>query len=602
MNINLYFIRHAFSQHNQLMMEENEEAFNIFDPQIVMNETSSRQLIDLKKRLSREHINMDFVFSSPSRRCIQTADMIFTNKQILLHDELLEHDPIEQKSNKRMSKQELMEFIKTGLFNYNNNNFILDFVSKDYYFGDENDRLFKNRILNFFKSIIFLLKKLNLDESRDRNINICIVSHHNWIKKFYQLLNVRIGNIGNAQMLMYTLSDDEINMLMNDSDFVNKLITKYNVKNPEKIHRIIDGIKSMRRLLTIDEIHRLIEYFYNNINCNYTIILYIIKEIANIDPSIDLSYYMNSNEGIYSDSGRYQRNGSAIMFIYYRLLNQYSSNGYLIFSLGDSLDKFNTFWNLMNIDNQIIKIPFSGNMFSNKFEIIQPDFDNIIRLFNTMLENNSSFRLLIDRLNLNEDNILITDYMAEGKALFTLFELFGHFGINVSKLTLHFITYTENIVEIITPEIANFNRKYPSLNIVINQPDHVGLNINITYTEVLDYYFSNADKFSNSRCMPRYPYTSWENVPNDVYRKGTEDNYYLCNIHTLIFYLFHRCYYTQFILKKMYDPDPDLNDRIKLEHIIKGFFNTYLNYNNDEGLRRKYLKYKLKYLKLKENK
>ena len=275
---------------------------------------------------------------------------------------------------------------------------------------------------------------------------------------------------------------------------------------------------------------------------------------------------------------------------------------YLIFSLGDSLDKFNTFWNLMNIDNQIIKVPFSGNMFSNKFEIIQPDFDNIIRLFNTMLENNPSFKLLIDRLNSNEDNIVITDFMAEGKSLFTLFELFGHFGINVSKLTIHFITYTENIIEIITSEIANFNRKYPSLNIVINQPDHVGLNINITYTEVLDYYFSNADKISNSRCMPRYPYTSWENVPNDVYRKGTEDNYYLCNMHTFIFYLFHRCYYTQFILKKMYDTDPDLNDINKLEYIIKGFFNTYLNYNNDEGLRRKYLKYKLKYLKLKENK
>ena len=94
--------------------------------------------------------------------------------------------------------------------------------------------------------------------------------------------------------------------------------------------------------------------------CNYDLINKIYKRI-----SFDgLEFYKSSKSMSYYSQ-------YYIQFLYYYKVEEYIQNCFKIFSLGDSLDKLNIFWNIMNIDKQIINIPLSGSMYTQSPKAVE---------------------------------------------------------------------------------------------------------------------------------------------------------------------------------------------------------------------------------------
>jgi hypothetical protein len=205
-----------------------------------------------------------------------------------------------------------------------------------------------------------------------------------------------------------------------------------------------------------------------------------------------------------------------------------------------------------------------------------------------MLSNNPLFNDLINILNNTDDNVVITDYMNYGTSLITLLELFRLNNVKTDHLHFYYTSYEEN----------------PSL---IDKIRKIGFNtarINFDTIDVLHDYFTNSEHH-NSRCMPKYSYTSWNNPPRDVYYNGLSPNYYNCNVHTFLVYLIYKCFYNTFIINNYNNPELDNKDL--QESRIIGFFINHSEYNILDGLivkniyEKKYIKYKTKYLNLAKN-
>lgn len=213
---------------------------------------------------------------------------------------------------------------------------------------------------------------------------------------------------------------------------------------------------------------------------------------------------------------------------YFTQLSSLASN-HELYSLGDSLEKFNFVWNMFS-EKKIQQIPFSGNIFLNETELNTKTLNHISDYYSLLVQNNNAFHKLIVDIIIGKP-VLITDFGAHGKALATLvYILQVQENINIinnpNVLFListydneEFFTHLYQFLHLINADITDIN------NIIVIDMDPL-------------LFFTNADwKSSQSRCTPSYPIENWISEPEDVWTNdylGKEKNYLLCNLGRLM--------------------------------------------------------------------
>lgn len=169
--MNVYFIRHGYAYHNQLAEIFGDKAY--FDPKTIDAPLLDKG-INQAKNASKDliNINFDYIFCSPSQRCIQTLENLLSNKDVQLFDILMEPQG-EHICNKRKDISELKEFCSKQTNNYNFSN-----INNKNNFEIESHQNFIERTKEFYK---------HLKDLKDMNIkNILVVGHHDWIKVFFK--------------------------------------------------------------------------------------------------------------------------------------------------------------------------------------------------------------------------------------------------------------------------------------------------------------------------------------------------------------------------------------------------------------------------------
>ena len=264
------------------------------------------------------------------------------------------------------------------------------------------------------------------------------------------------------------------------------------------------------------------QIFKNPICCDHDFIKYSVEVINNV----------YQNDGIYIPYNKIINLDTLNLFReYFAVVSDFIYDGY-VYSLGDSLDKFNYIWNVTHVDEQIVNIPFSGSMYDGIDDSIDielnPEVETLMQdNLKDLLIHNKNFALLYNDI-LQGKKILITDYGLSGKAVITIIILLNSLGVtDFRNVTYLQITNDSSIIQ---------------HNITIHLHGFAQPNI-IYIDEAPDVYFTNSDRpymGFNSRCVPRYEVGNWKEVPDDVWYQGLIPNYSLCNIHRR-FLLFQLC-------------------------------------------------------------
>jgi hypothetical protein len=384
---------------------------------------------------------------------------------------------------------------------------------------------------------------------------------------------------------------------------------------------------------------KLLEQIISNPSiCNLSLTYELIKHVCQ---------YLLSNYGLaidaidfYKDTISNMETQYPCMYMYYRFIKYYKNINFEIFSLGSSLEKFNILWNSFNIDNIIKEIPLSGSMYdygeNHTIVLNERKRDEMVHKFPLLLRNNPAFRKLVDTLNKNRNDVLITDVKGSGKSLKTILYLLNLYKVNVSRLFFLYITTNYDGTDgLITNEISEDLKQYNYYNPIIY--------FNNTN---LDTYFVKGEE-AGARCIAHYQKEVWDEPPTPIYYDNPAnpeaiiDNYRKCNFHTLLFIMFSACFFKKYIMPKLKRVDliypegqnidyinrdikefiySNLSEETKLEISLRKeeearrqaerdrLYKLRLQEHNElEAKKRmydtpdnKYLKYKLKYIKLKE--
>ncbi len=258
-------------------------------------------------------------------------------------------------------------------------------------------------------------------------------------------------------------------------------------------------------------------------------------------------------------------------FIIFREINKYFRNDTHVFSLGDSLDKFATFWNISQqdpriADKKIIKrIPFSGSIFDNNDEgHIFFDESNKAKseaLFLKYIENNDEFKHLLSLLFKNE-KVVIMDFGLHGRAFLTLIYLlknlsekdarFNFLNSRINNLTFMLVTF---VVELSIEDILAKYRHYLER---FGLSEFYNLeNLKLFDVDILDFYHTNSDQLPiHYRCIPQYKVDKWQNKPTDIYYHNLLPNYHACNITKYQYFIYNYFFFINYVL-------PNINDYTK---------------------------------------
>ena len=207
----------------------------------------------------------------------------------------------------------------------------------------------------------------------------------------------------------------------------------------DNLIRLVENMSSKKKKLP----QKLLEQIILNPSiCNLSLTYELIKHVCE---------YLLSNYGLAIDAIDFYKNTISnmetqypCMYMYYRFIKYYKNINFEIFSLGSSLEKFNILWNSFNIDNIIKEIPLSGSMYdygeNHTIVLNERKRDEMVRKFPLLLRNNPAFRKLVDTLNENRNDVLITDVKGSGKSLKTILYLLNFYKVNVSRLFFLYIT------------------------------------------------------------------------------------------------------------------------------------------------------------------
>ena len=135
---NIYYIRHAESEHNVLESKHSYiefEKWNIYDPKLSPN--GIEQTNNIKEQLKENQIHFDSVFISPLTRAIQTYELIA--KEINDDAEIIVTDFLREVYFKKFDKNKGKELSKLKEENKNRKlNF--EFMTKEYWWHDTGEK------------------------------------------------------------------------------------------------------------------------------------------------------------------------------------------------------------------------------------------------------------------------------------------------------------------------------------------------------------------------------------------------------------------------------------------------------------------------------
>ncbi len=323
------------------------------------------------------------------------------------------------------------------------------------------------------------------------------------------------------------------------------------------------------------------------------------------------------------------------MYIYFVIIKLYQNMHFDIFSLGSSLEKPNMVWNTFNAstpDNLITEIPLSGSMYDygkdNAIVLNEKKRDQMISKYDLLVINNPAFKKLVDTLKENKKDVLITDVKGSGKSLRSLLYLFKAREINVSRLYFLYITTNIDskdgtISQLVEEDLKQYNYINPILY--------------FNSTNIDPYFIKGEDV--GSRCIAHYQREVWDKPPTPVFYDDETnpemiiENFRRCNFNNFLFIIFTACFFKTFVMprleniKTIYTEGQDITninseirefifsnlseekrrkiiEKEQIDLILEQVRRTKLEREDGnktvQNVDRKYLKYKLKYIKLKE--
>lgn len=308
----------------------------------------------------------------------------------------------------------------------------------------------------------------------------------------------------------------------------------------------------------------IISFFKKN-QCNYNNIdIFLRNYDIVLEKNLGLKY--NSKQ-IYEIIG-YQHKiiDSSIMHLYFKEIYDYFEEGYTIFGLGDSLYKFDSFWNIVNPDKEIINIPFSGKFYDNKDgkPLFNKDiYDKMIADIDILYLNNPNFKKMIDLIGYDK-RVLITDFGNYGSSTTTILTLLSHIPRIASKIKnikLLLLTFNDDISNIIKEQLHSLN----------NCIDISGILKVQLSDDVISHYYTNSEE-SSSRCVPKYDNKLWNNAPNKMYMDGLNYNYVGCYLSKYIHFIYNYCYYYTIILPSLSQKYNNIYKEVNEN--AKNFFNV----------------------------
>jgi len=187
----VYFVRHGFAYHNLGAELYGEKAYE-------MSEYKNSRLTTLGKIQATElgqklaNIRFDKIYCSPLVRCIDTCLKIPGNSQntIILDDNLMEPQG-KHICNKRDSKQEIIQYIESI-----NRTFDISRVKDDYDFKVETEDDVLERINTVVEDLKFQIGKCQ---------NVLVVTHHDWLYKFYNFYDKGPVQFKNCEYRIFEL-------------------------------------------------------------------------------------------------------------------------------------------------------------------------------------------------------------------------------------------------------------------------------------------------------------------------------------------------------------------------------------------------------------
>lgn len=343
------------------------------------------------------------------------------------------------------------------------------------------------------------------------------------------------------------------------------------------ISKIID-LEKNELSLSKDDILKEIKPFFDNNPCIYS---QMDLFFGNLNTSLKKQFGDKYNKKQIEQINDYDEKiiNSSVMNLYFKEINRYFKKDFAIFGLGDSLNKFDMMWNSLNESNQIVNIPFSGSFFDDPVNfhsmtpiLNQKKFDDMIQKIGILYKNNQNFKRMIDLIK-DGKQVLITDYGNFGGATITILILLSNIPEISEKLRnvkILLLTFNDDILDFISENIEILDKdKILDLSKILD----------VKFLDnVFSRYYTNSED-SNSRCVPKYGYKLWNNIPDKMYRDGLNYNYFGCYLSIYIHFIYNYCYYIQVIqpnILSMDDTDKNLY-KISNEQTNSFFTEKYLN-------------------------
>jgi broad specificity phosphatase PhoE len=163
--------------------------------------------LKLHRNLITENINPDYIFSSGLLRAIQTAQILFPNSVINVAPHLLEHGF--RKANFPSQPSLQLKHLNQDKVKYK-------YLGK----GNNLDKLFQNRKRqydrsDFKKFLKWLQKRVDLN----KNLNIAVVGHGNFIKQLLSNSGMSMKEIKNAMVVEIILCVTDKGLVFSQDPF-----------------------------------------------------------------------------------------------------------------------------------------------------------------------------------------------------------------------------------------------------------------------------------------------------------------------------------------------------------------------------------------------
>lgn len=191
--VHFTFLRHGHATHNRDAEMYGESAyFDVNNADSQLTPKGIQQANTLHQNFEKLSV-FDYIYCSPLRRCRETLLLVIPEANtypVILDDRIMEPQGMAI-CNKRIEKHELIKTVSTewNLDNVNN-------VNPYYIYNEGYDvsqeggpkKLFQEKIENFLNDVRSTVSELPADK---KDVNILVVSHHDWILTCSRLLENR---------------------------------------------------------------------------------------------------------------------------------------------------------------------------------------------------------------------------------------------------------------------------------------------------------------------------------------------------------------------------------------------------------------------------